>query len=289
MATPMQQLAAASVPAYFCPPGTKMHILNLGTMNVDEGWLLNGANGSTANNPSPISKRRDLMFIAGLIDHPELGLILFETGGAEDVDRQWGEISTDLIPRTTYEPRHHLPAAIKSTGYDISDVKAVIVGHLYLDHAGGLEHFRNTGVRFMCMRRNSNMLVGRRRRGRMGGVYLADYLTLDTLNWQTFNEPQLDLCTGIILYHCPGHTPGLCIMQINLAEDGTFIWTTDQFHVKENYTLDQAQGWLLRDHRAWIANGTFVKRLQRLFRARLIFGHDVEVAEGFIKEKRVYQ
>jgi hypothetical protein len=40
MAAPMQQLAAACLPAYVCPPGTKMHLLNLGTMNVDEGWYV---------------------------------------------------------------------------------------------------------------------------------------------------------------------------------------------------------------------------------------------------------
>ena len=47
--------------------------------------LLVGANGSSSSNPNPTNKRRDLMLIAGLIDHPEMGLILFETGGAEDV------------------------------------------------------------------------------------------------------------------------------------------------------------------------------------------------------------
>jgi hypothetical protein len=109
----MQQLAAACLPAYVCPPGTKMHLLNLGTLNVDEGWYVNktslnvplfrkllglaankvtyrllvGANGGTASNPNPTNKRRDLMLIAGLIEHPEMGLILFETGSAEDVDR----------------------------------------------------------------------------------------------------------------------------------------------------------------------------------------------------------
>lgn len=31
-----------------------------------------------------------------------------------------------------------LPAAIKKTGHDIKDVKHVIMGHLHLDHAGGL-------------------------------------------------------------------------------------------------------------------------------------------------------
>ncbi|PYI12793.1 hypothetical protein BO99DRAFT_448116 [Aspergillus violaceofuscus CBS 115571] len=183
----MQQLAAAALPAYTCPPGTKMHILNLGTMNVDEGWLLTGANGSSASNPNPPSKRRDLMLIAGLIEHPEMGLILFETGSAEDVDRR----------QKAMGPASHRPL--------------------------------------------------------------------------------------------PGHTPGLCIMQVNLPKDGTFIWTTDQFHVRENFEQNQAQGWLLRDHRAWVASGKFVTRLQRLFRARLIFGHDLETAEGLMREKGVWE
>ena len=49
--------------------------------------LLLGANGSSASIPTPPNKRRDLMLIAGLVDHPEMGLILFETGSAEDVKR----------------------------------------------------------------------------------------------------------------------------------------------------------------------------------------------------------
>ena len=36
--------------------------------------------------------------------------------------------------------------AIKNAGYDIEDIKAVVMGHLHLDHARGLEHFENTGV-----------------------------------------------------------------------------------------------------------------------------------------------
>jgi glyoxylase-like metal-dependent hydrolase (beta-lactamase superfamily II) len=39
-----------------------------------------------------------------------------------------------------------LSAQIKKAGHDIKDIKAVILGHLHLDHAGGLEHFRNTGI-----------------------------------------------------------------------------------------------------------------------------------------------
>jgi len=117
----------------------------------------------------------------------------------------------------------------------------------------------------------------------------ADYLSLSRLNWQTFNEEQLDLWQGITLYHAPGHTPGLCIMQVNLPKDGTWIWTTDQYHVRENYHDDHPHGWLIRDYRSWIDSGKKIKRLQRLFQANLIFGHDYGVAEEFIKAKKFYE
>lgn len=49
--------------------------------------ILLGANGSSTSDPNPTHKRTDLMLIAGLINHPEFGLILFETGSAEDIQR----------------------------------------------------------------------------------------------------------------------------------------------------------------------------------------------------------
>lgn len=69
-----------------CPPGTKFHILNLGTLQADEGFLVRGGNTSSLSEPNPVNMRRDLMAIAVLIDHPYAGLLLFETGCAEDID-----------------------------------------------------------------------------------------------------------------------------------------------------------------------------------------------------------
>lgn len=31
-------LAVAGVPAFKCPPGTKLHILDLGHLEADDGW-----------------------------------------------------------------------------------------------------------------------------------------------------------------------------------------------------------------------------------------------------------
>lgn len=74
-------------------------------------------------------------------------------------------------------------------------------------------------------------------------------------------------------------------MQVNLPQDGSFIWTTDQYHVRENYELDHAHGWLLRDYKKWKDSGKFIRRLQKSFSARLIFGHDYATAEALIKER----
>lgn len=100
---PAAMLMNAAVPAFKCPTGTKMHILDLGTLQADESWsvnpdkntqyqqltpnrLLRGSNASTLTNKNPKNKRRDLILISALIEYPGVGLILFETGCAEDLD-----------------------------------------------------------------------------------------------------------------------------------------------------------------------------------------------------------
>ena len=46
--------------------------------------LLRGATGSTIKDKSPAHKRRELILLAALIEHPQVGLILYETGCAEE-------------------------------------------------------------------------------------------------------------------------------------------------------------------------------------------------------------
>lgn len=282
-------LANAAVPALKCPAGTKMWLLDLGHLQADEGWLLRGANTSTLGNPNPENKRRNLIVLAGLIEYPGVGLVLFETGCAEDIDLSWGVPLTDVFARTGYAENQKLPAAIKATGHDIKDVKAVIMGHLHLDHAGGLEHFMGSDVPIYVHEEEFKHACWAIATEADLGVYLRDYMSLDKLKWNTFNEDHLELFQGITLHHSPGHTPGLTIMQINLPKDGTFIWTTDQFHIAENYEQAHPQGWLARDHNQWVRSRNMIRRLQRLFNARLVFGHDLDVAKKLMAEKTVWE
>ena len=68
-------------------------------MSVDDVFLLQGSNGISTCDPHPVHKQRDLAYFATLIEHPEAGLILYETGAAEEIEEHWGPRRVDLFPR----------------------------------------------------------------------------------------------------------------------------------------------------------------------------------------------
>ncbi|KAM0791183.1 hypothetical protein ACM66B_005667 [Microbotryomycetes sp. NB124-2] len=219
-----------------------------------------------------------------LIDHPDVGLILWEVGPGKDYPTVWGADTSDAFGRKQYEPVHELDAAIASTGNSIHDIKAVIMGHLHLDHAGGLTFFQGTQVPIYTHERElKNAFYAVATKADLG-IYLPHYLDLN-LNWQTFNEKEMEFARGIILHHYPGHTDGLCGMQVKsthtisvqVANDGTFLFTSDQFHVKENYVHGTPPGWVTRDHNAWFDSLNRVRRLARRTKAFVVMGHDLGV------------
>jgi glyoxylase-like metal-dependent hydrolase (beta-lactamase superfamily II) len=118
----------------------------LGNLEADVGFFMRGAGASTASNPDAPRQRGRGVIISALIEHPTEGLILFETGAGPDYPEVWGAPLNDLFSRVDYTQDQELDKAIEKTGHKITDVKAVIMGHLHLDHAGGLTYFRGTDI-----------------------------------------------------------------------------------------------------------------------------------------------
>jgi glyoxylase-like metal-dependent hydrolase (beta-lactamase superfamily II) len=73
-------------------------------------------------------------------------------------------------------------------------------------------------------------------------------------------------------------------LRLDLAAAGTFLLTSDQFHLRENYEGPQPLGWLLRDHAAWWRSYGFVKAMADRTGARLVFGHDADVLAELKRE-----
>jgi len=281
MSAMQKQLDAGAVPNHIsnvCPKGTKAHLLEVGWLEADEGFVMRGGNTSTMStkDKSFVNKRRRLPMYCVLIDHPHEGLILWETGSGVDYPEVWGPAVADVFSRVDYKPEHELKAAVEATGNKLEDIKKIIIGHLHLDHAGGLDQFlHRKDVEIWVHDRELKAAFWSVATGADVGVYLEHYLKL-SLNWKVFDERTFDFCQGITLHHLPGHTDGLIGMQINLPESGTFFFISDHCHVIENWRDGIPQGWLARDHPAWFASTQRLKQLERTTRGRVIPGHDEE-------------
>lgn len=170
-----------------------------------------------------------------------------------------------------------------AAGYGLDDIKAIVLSHLHLDHAGGLELFRGRDIPIYVQAdelRNAFYGVAT---GEDLGAYLPHYLDF-SFNWQPLDGDEVELFAGFRLVRLPGHTPGLQGLRLDLANSGTFLLTSDQFHLRDNYEGPAPLGWLLRDHAASWRSCRRVKLLAERTDARLVFGHDAEVLAELRRE-----
>ena len=95
---------------------------------------------------------------------------------------EWPPPATDAFPMTTYDERHHLDVALNDAGYELSDLQAIVVGHMHLDHAGGLEKFVGTDVPVYVHELEMKEQWYQVASWQGGGVYVPGDLHLN-LNW----------------------------------------------------------------------------------------------------------
>jgi glyoxylase-like metal-dependent hydrolase (beta-lactamase superfamily II) len=262
----------------------KLRLLDLGRLEYDEGFPLAGGGVSTASEPSPPVARRTVALIASLIEHPKVGPVLFDTGAPPAYKELWPPIVQELFAITRYEPEQHLDAALEAAGYGLDDIKAIVLSHLHLDHAGGLEFFRGRDIPIYVQGDELRNAFYNVATGEDFGAYLPHYLDF-SFNWQPIEGEQIELFEGFQLYRLPGHTPALQGLRLDLANSGTFFLTSDQFHLSDNYAGPQPLGWLLRDYAAWWRSCRTVKLLAERTGARLVFGHDADVLADLRREE----
>ncbi|HEY7077095.1 MAG TPA: N-acyl homoserine lactonase family protein [Solirubrobacteraceae bacterium] len=261
----------------------KLHLLDLGRLDYDEGWPLLAAGVSTASEPAPAAPRRTVAMIASLIEHPKVGPVLFDTGAAPNYKELWPPVVQELFAISTYDASHHLDAALEAAGFGVDDIRAIVLSHLHLDHAGGLELFRGRDIPVYVHAdelRNGFYAVAT---GQDVGAYIPHYLDF-SFNWMPLHGDHVELFDGFELHRLPGHTPALMSLRLDLANSGTHILTSDQFHLRDNYEGPHPLGWLMRDQPAWWRSCQYVKTLADRTDATLVFGHDPDVLTELRRE-----
>jgi glyoxylase-like metal-dependent hydrolase (beta-lactamase superfamily II) len=258
--------------------GTKLSLLDLGRIDTDDGFFMRGCNAAVQSDPHPQYERRRVAVIAAVIEHPTAGPILFETGCAQNAKEDWPGPAWDAFPVNVYEEEHHLDKALEAAGYGIDDIQAVVMGHLHLDHAGGLEHFKGRNIPIYAHAKEIKEHYYAVATKEDIGAYVPGDLHWE-LNWQPIHRDETELFEGITLRHMPGHTPGLMTMQVETRNSGHFMLTSDLFHVRDLFEQGLPQGWLGRNSHAWWESFRWTQQIQKRYDATMVYGHDATVLE----------
>ncbi len=266
----------------------KLYILDFGTLSAELGWFFEAGNVATLSQKSPTHEWRTLKMIGVLIHHPKDGLILYEVGPAPNWKEIWPKMVQEVFPIIEYSDSNRLDVILSRIGYSIKDISAIIIGHAHLDHAGGLEYFRNTNIPIYIHEEELKYMFYAVATKEDYGAYLPHYVD-PSFNWKAIHEPEIELFDNIILYHVPGHTPGTMAMRVDLKKDGTFLFTTDLAFFKENFEEERPQGWLLRDMKAWRKSIKKMKAIAKKYNAKVIPGHDAEVFKALKHPPEYYE
>ena len=251
--------------------------LDRGRVMADRNFVVDGTSVATASNRDPEHTYEEYVVWNLVVETPDRTL-LWDTGSHPDAgDGYW--------PQPLYEAFAHVDAAehtlegdLDDAGYALSDVDAVVMSHLHLDHAGGLYNFAGTDTPIYVHRRELPFAYYSATTDEGSIAYLGSDFDHD-LNWQVVHGDGTHLADGVELLHLPGHTPGLMGALIERSGDPLLV-VGDEAYVTANYEGRSMATSLLWDNRAWRESLERCRDIERETGAETLFGHDLSVFES---------
>lgn len=257
-----------------------VHCIDRGTMAIDANYPLEGAVTATASDPNPDAVRTDGPVFNLFIETGER-TVLWDTGSHPDAgDGHWPPALYDAFTHRDAD-EHALPDALAEAGFALSDIDAVVMSHLHLDHAGGLHNFAGTDVPVFVHESELKHAYFEAVTGEPGAYLRADFD--HDLRWRPLYGDDGYLFEGIDWIHLPGHTPGLVglIVERGAADGRDLVVAGDLAYSAANYEDGHPMGRdLLHSRPDWEASRRRVRAIERRRDALVVYGHDPEqVAE----------
>ncbi|MDX2249969.1 MAG: MBL fold metallo-hydrolase [Bacteroidia bacterium] len=196
-------------------------------------------------------RRQNICFPAlyALIQHPEQGWILFDTGYTQrfyEATQRFPGILYKWMTPTFIRPEEEAVAEVRRMGINPEDIKHIIVSHFHADHVGGLRDFPRAV--FYCTKTAFDQVTQLKgfagvRRGLLSGHLPEDFslraTLVDTGKFPARHDPDLGEMTdlfgdgSILLPYLPGHAAGQMGALLNTLE-GKVLLAADAFWLREN-------------------------------------------------------
>lgn len=251
--------------------GLKAGILRTGVGTLDSNLILAHSRQLTHDHPHVKLEFCETPFYCILIQHPEVGNILYDTGARPDANEYW-PYHISNTDRYAGGPDSSLEAQLALAGLTPKDIHYVIVSHMHMDHIDNIHLFQDTAeffvheeeMKFACLSvcRSTNPVDH--------GWYIREEVLAPVKKWNYITQDQ-EIFPGITAIHLPGHTPGTMGLILEL-ESGNVICVADAIYNSTSYK--GVLPGIIRDPISHLESLQKVKRLQKQYRAEVWFGHD---------------
>jgi 4-pyridoxolactonase len=204
-----------------------------------------------------------------LVEHDD-GLFLFDTG--IDLDHMNRVLPFELPEQT---PEQTIPAQIEACGFSLGDVTTVVNSHLHIDHVGGNQLFKGTGVRHLIHEREVAQARDHEPFEFFG--YSDASWDYQGANIETFAGDH-ELASGIWLYETPGHTVGHC--SVLLEGTRPMLFAMDVAYTESALEKGIQPGFHNNPHDGVLAIAR-VKKLAEEHGAEVFLSHDMDAWQGY--------
>ena len=191
--------------------------------------------------------KREFTMTALLVKHPK-GDLLIDTGFGSEIDSQFKKMPLFFRWGTSYKKTTPAAFQLATAGYDIKNLRGILLTHAHWDHVSGIPDFPKTPV---LVNADEHRFIEH------GGTWAEVARSLPNVTYQEYNfedKPYLGFPKShdmygdgsIVVVSAQGHTPGSIIVFLTLPNNRRYALVGDLVWQREGITEREEKPWLLR-------------------------------------------
>lgn len=245
----------------------KVYILDNGYLECDANWIVAGTVVGTKKMKNPRTKWIKVPTYAVLIDHPE-AKILFDLGTHPEANSIYSKDVANLFPYY-YEENQRFENQLALAGVKPKDISAIVLSHLHFDHCGNLYLFDHADIYLHPSELEANPNISIKK----SHLVKQDFAILP----------------GVEVITLPGHSGGLLGIVVHLEDEGTLIFPSDAIYTSTNYGPPVKASSIVYDSLSYYKSIEKVRGLEKKYKAKVMFAHDMEFFKTMKKAPKYYK